>query len=139
MDQSIIPRRFASLSDTFTLKENPTLYHLLKNQPGSLIISIDRDHRLAIIVLEILKYVKKYRLLHFPTSVQCNPELRFALGVRSFQLSQIADVVYLSTRQTVSPSFNQQEESALQALEKATIIKFILEISSQDGGLYGIF
>lgn len=127
--QENIPRTRFSYSDTFSLGTNWALFIALKSNPDSYIKSHQKNYRIGIIIVELLRYVWFHRLLQFPSTVVCDQFLYSALRVQSFQLSQITDVIYMNAKIEATPRFDYVQELQLRAIEKVMIMQFVLNLS----------
>jgi len=126
-----IPRFPYNFSDSFSL--HPPLYSLLSKVEGGFVRDKNKVYRFGLIAIDILNYIHQKDLLDFPSTVICDRDMRLALGLRSFQLSQLPDVIYLSAQFEGSLKFEPHEELSLRAMEKAAILRLVLGLSLKKG------
>lgn len=130
MEQINISRSPVRLQTVLSLKQNPPLYQVLSSIENGFVTHILLNYRVGLIITELLKYVKAKKLFQFPSTINCNEALQKALKVQSFQITQLAEVILAATTVEDTPTFGPHEEFVLQALERATILRLILELNS---------
>lgn len=126
-----IPRFPYSFSDSFSL--NLPLYSLLTKVEGGFVKDRNKVYRFGLIVIDILNYIHQKDLLDFPSTVICDKEMRLAFGFRSFQLSQLPDIIYFNAQLESTLNFEPHEELTLRAMEKAAILRIVLGLAMKKG------
>lgn len=132
LGQINIARYPIRLQNVLSLQQNLPFYRLLSSIEDGFINDPTKNYRVGLIIIELLKYIKAKKLFQFPSTIICDEELRNALGLRTFQIKQLGEVVHTATTLGFTPTFEAHEEFVLQTMERATILKLILELSTDE-------
>ena len=131
IDQNSIPKVEFNYSDTFSIKGIPALVRLFREVKDGYVIDPSCNHRIGLLILDLLKYIQQNDLLEFPATVKCDELLQASFGVWRFQLSQISDIIYMSVPIGI-PNQPNQHELYLRSVEKASIMRMVLDLSQEE-------